>query len=64
VFFVASEISYKFATYFYRREFRRLIFCHIVNGVDKTGKTYAQKRLASVHSIVGRGSLIPHHHFA
>ena len=35
MFLVASEIPYIFATYFYRREFTRLYFCHIVNGVDK-----------------------------
>ena len=34
LFLVASEIPYKFATYFYRREFTRLYFCHIVNIVD------------------------------
>ena len=35
MFLVASEIPYIFATYFYRREFTGLYFCHIVNGVDK-----------------------------
>lgn len=35
LFLVASEIPYKFATYFYRREFTRLYFCHIVERVDK-----------------------------
>ena len=35
LFLVASEIPYKFATYFYRREFTRLYFCHIVDIVDK-----------------------------
>ena len=36
LFLVASEIPYKFAMYFYRGEFTRLSFCHIVNGVDKS----------------------------
>ena len=33
--FVASEFPCIFVTYFYRREFTRLYFCHIVDIVDK-----------------------------
>ena len=34
VFGCFGKNSYKFATYFYRREFTRLYFCHIVDIVD------------------------------
>ena len=33
--FGSSRFSHIFATYFYRGEFAELLFCHIVNVVDK-----------------------------
>ena len=33
--FGSSRFSTYFATYFYRGEFAELLFCHIVNVVDK-----------------------------